>query len=268
MGRMNILSSQYLMGKIMRTTLLVTKCKITLEQQVSITRTVSINEGRTARLKCYTLNVPNVTVSWIRHSDVNILSLNKLVYTQDPRISVHVTEDNTEWELSISSVSRSDHGQYECQVNTNPLSQLMTTLSVTESFTLIQGDQELYMAEKSFLNLTCIIQSVETPQGVFWRHNNHLLSSDDRGFVTVSDLIRLDNITFSISLSVWLTSTDQSGFYQCIPTNTDQAAVVVHVLDGDMLRAMYSNSDARVQNFYFPLLLCITTLLIQISTIN
>ena len=62
MGRMNILSSQYLMGKIMRTTLLVTKCKIISEQQVSITRTVSINEGRTARLKCYTLNVPNVTV--------------------------------------------------------------------------------------------------------------------------------------------------------------------------------------------------------------
>ena len=57
MGRMNILSSQYLMGKIMRTTLLVMKCKIISEQQVSITRTVSINEGRTARLKCYTPHI-------------------------------------------------------------------------------------------------------------------------------------------------------------------------------------------------------------------
>ena len=35
---------------------------------------------------------------------------------------------------------------------------------LSESFTRIQGDQELFMAEKSFLNLTCIIQSVETPQ--------------------------------------------------------------------------------------------------------
>jgi len=234
------------------------------DQQVSITKYVDINEGRTARLKCYTLNVPNVTVSWIRHSDLNILSLNKLVYTKDTRISIHVTPDNIEWELSISSVSTSDTGLYECQVNTNPLSQLMTKLSVTKSFTRIQGDQELFMAEKSFLNLTCIIQSVETPQGVYWRHDNQLLSSDDRGLVTVSSLTRQNNITFSISLSVWLTSTDQSGHYQCVPTNTEQAAVLVHVLDGDMLRAMYSNSNSRVQNIFSPILLCIKIILIKV----
>jgi len=32
------------------------------DQQVSISKFVNINEGRTARLKCFTLNVPNVTV--------------------------------------------------------------------------------------------------------------------------------------------------------------------------------------------------------------
>merc|ERR1719245_2706433 len=78
------------------------------DQRVSISKLVNINEGRTARLKCFTLNVPNVTVSWIRHSDVNILSLNKLVYTKDSRISVHVTPDNVEWELSIGSVGAED----------------------------------------------------------------------------------------------------------------------------------------------------------------
>ena len=116
-------------------------------------------------------------VSWIRHSDVNILSLNKLVYTkvsgwvggqlcsavegyqrskhsrnasldsssfhlgkcnkiscfQDSRISVHVTPDSVEWELSISGVVAGDGGLYQCQVNTNPLSQMMTRLSVTSN---------------------------------------------------------------------------------------------------------------------------------------
>ena len=42
----------------------------------------------------------------------------------------------------------------------------------SESFTEIEGDQELFMAEKSFLNLTCLIHSVETPEGVFWRHTD------------------------------------------------------------------------------------------------
>ena len=39
--------------------------KIFSDQQVSISKFVNINEGRTARLKCFTLNVPNVTVRLI-----------------------------------------------------------------------------------------------------------------------------------------------------------------------------------------------------------
>ena len=86
-----------------------------------------------------------------------------------------------------------------------------TVISTLESFTTIQGDQEVFMAEKSFLNLTCIIHSVETPHGVYWRHNNQLLTSQADGLLTVSPLARRSNTTFSISLSVWLTSTRQSG---------------------------------------------------------
>ena len=52
-----------------------------------------------------------------------------------------------------------------------------------------------------------------TVQGVYWRHENQLLSSS--GLVTVSPLSRRTNTTFAISLSVWLTSTQQSGEYHC-----------------------------------------------------
>jgi len=37
------------------------------DQQVSISELVNMNEGRTARLKCFTLNVPNVTVTFYRY---------------------------------------------------------------------------------------------------------------------------------------------------------------------------------------------------------
>ena len=39
---------------------------------MSITKYVDINEGRTARLKCYTLNVPNVTVSTTKDNNLNM----------------------------------------------------------------------------------------------------------------------------------------------------------------------------------------------------
>ena len=46
-------------------------------------------------------------------------------------MSVMVTPDMDEWELQIQDVGKEDEGKYECQVNTNPLSQLLAKLSVT-----------------------------------------------------------------------------------------------------------------------------------------
>ena len=162
------------------------------------------------------------------------------------------------------------------------------------------------MAEESFLNLTCIIHSVDTPQGVYWRHNNQLLSSQSDGLLTVSPLSRRSNTTFSISLSVWLTSPRQSGeawpsqttishsgglqatisvfpptpnrprFLSMFSTvNTiQQRAVGVHqltcwivfkILAGDMLRAMYSNSNSRDLNILQPLCLYLCCYILQIA---
>lgn len=233
-------------------------------QHVSISKYVNVSLGRTARLKCFTYNVPNVSVSWIRHNDVNILSLNQLLYTKDTRVSVMVTPDMDEWELQIRDVKKEDEGQYECQVNTNPLSQLLASLSVTKSYAEIPGDQELFMAEKSFLNLTCLIHSVETPEGVFWRHKEKLLSTSASESITVSPFIRTSASTFSTSLSVWLTSPDQSGHYHCIPTNTEKATVMLHVLDGDMLRAMYSNCSRSLHQSFPSLLSSFTIHLLQV----
>jgi len=220
------------------------------EPSVAVSSFVNVSLGRTARLRCETFNVPNVSVSWIRHRegfDLNLLTVNDLVYTQDSRVSIHVSTDQTEWELEIREIREDDGGEYQCQVNTNPLSQLVATLSVIKSFTEITGDQELFMAENSFLNLSCIVHSPERPVGLFWRHEEKLLSTSSDGVsVVVSPVGRRDaTSSFLSSLRLWLGSQEQSGRYHCIPTNTPQASVLVHVLDGETLRAMYSNCGSR-----------------------
>ena len=59
----------------------------------------------------------------------------------------------------------------------------------SESFTEIAGDQELFMAEKSFLNLTCLIHSVETPEGVFWRHKDKVGTGSSGSLVKQMELM-------------------------------------------------------------------------------
>ena len=81
----------------------------------------------------------------------NIKDLTLYTLLQDTRISIHVTPDNIEWELSISSVSTSDTGLYECQVNTNPLSQLMTKLSVTS-----KNIYKTKKIERFIIKLSCL----------------------------------------------------------------------------------------------------------------
>jgi len=220
--------------------LIVTTPAMSGEQSVAVSSFVNVSLGRTAHLRCETFNVPNVSVSWIRHrdgSDLNLLTVNDLVYTQDSRVSIHVSVDQTEWELEIREVREGDGGEYQCQVNTNPLSQLVATLSVIKSFTEIPGDQELFMAENSFLNLSCIVHSPERPVGLFWRHEEKLLSTSSDGVsVVVSPVGRAAPSSFTSSLRLWLGSQDQSGRYHCIPTNTPQASVLVHVLDGEFTK--------------------------------
>jgi hypothetical protein len=105
-----------------------------------------------------------------------------------------VSEDLSrgEWELRITEIRHSDAGNYECQINTNPLLSHTITLSVvgmfslhwtislllfvSEPYTEILGDSPedsntLYIDIRSVLNLTCVVYSPEVPAAIFWKHN-------------------------------------------------------------------------------------------------
>ena len=80
---------------------------------------VEVPAGSTGILECGVSN-PGVEdlVSWLRSSDLSVLTVGSLVFSSDPRVGV-VTGQNT-WSLSISRVGVEDQGEYGCQVNTRP----------------------------------------------------------------------------------------------------------------------------------------------------
>ena len=59
-------------------------------------------------------------MSWIRHRDLNLLTVGQVAYTHDARFSAVVAPASDNWSLSISAVQTRDEGVYECQIGTTP----------------------------------------------------------------------------------------------------------------------------------------------------
>lgn len=63
-------------------------------------KNVSVLVGSSAFLDCSVINLGKNVVSWMRHSDINVLSVGKLKYTQDFRISS--LQNNSTWTLKVN----------------------------------------------------------------------------------------------------------------------------------------------------------------------
>jgi len=208
---------------------------------------VSVSVGRTAHLKCKTVNLIKKSVSWLRHKDVNLLSVGTYLYTKDPRMMVSEDLSRGEWELRITDIRHSDAGNYECQINTNPLLSHTISLSVVEPYTEILGDSPedsntLYIDIRSVLNLTCVVYSPEVPAAIFWKHNGKLLDIGGDGEGTIQTVAGNNGAPTRSYLSLALTDTEQSGTYQCSPSNTGSDQVVVHIVQDKELPVEQSES--------------------------
>ena len=75
-----------------------------------------------------------IKVSWLRCSDVVVLTVGSLVFSSDPRMGVvHLPrpwQEMSVWALRISQVAERDQGVYQCQVNTEPKISLPVNLAV------------------------------------------------------------------------------------------------------------------------------------------
>ena len=116
-----------------------------LPQFLSVHQLVEVEEGSTAELECRLINLGSehtvssetvcvlyislFQVSWLRCSDMSVLTVGGLVFSSEPRLGVAI--DGSTVTLHIQEVTSSDSGDYQCQVNTDPKHSLDVTLLVT-----------------------------------------------------------------------------------------------------------------------------------------
>lgn len=61
----------------------------------------------------------SLQVMWLRSSDLQILTVGDITFTQDSRFHIDHTDDDS-WGLIIKNADHKDAGRYECQINTDP----------------------------------------------------------------------------------------------------------------------------------------------------
>ena len=73
-------------------------------------------------------------VSWIRKSDLHVLTSDVITFTGDQRFSAHHASDSDVWALQIKYTQLRDEGEYQCQVNTEPKISFSVFLTVKGTF--------------------------------------------------------------------------------------------------------------------------------------
>lgn len=223
--------------------------------------------GQTAFLNCRVRNIGGKTVSWVRHADINLLTVGKYTYSSDERFFPLHNEETGDWTLQIKYAVPKDSGAYECQVSTTPPIGLVIYLSVVEPRTTIIGGPDIYINTGSTVNLTCVIlQSPLPPQQIQWTHNNKKINYDSpRGGVSV---ITEKGDTTTSYLLLQRAKASDSGKYCCIPSNTNTYSVNVHILNGQNPAAMQHTSDEGSTETITQFAKNFTMLLVLYSLLN
>ncbi|XP_064092596.1 zwei Ig domain protein zig-8-like [Macrobrachium nipponense] len=203
---------------------------------------VSTVLGGTASLRCRVLDRGNKTVSWIRHRDLHLLTVDQYTYTSDQRFQPMYEPSTGDWVLLVVSVQSRDRGVYECQIGTTPPISHFVTLHIMEPRTEILGD-DLHINLGSTINLTCLVlYHARSPHMLVWLHEGKEVHYNSaRGGVTV--FTEAGEVTRSALLIQKATLAD-AGNYTCKPSGADPATTRVHVLHGEHPAAMQGSAGS------------------------
>lgn len=109
----------------------------------SVSRNATVRQGDPAFLSCKVENLGTYTVSWIRLSDLHILTVDRYTYTADQRFQSLYSNETDEWSLHIKWTERKDTGIYECQVSTLPVKSLALYLIVLDESELVRRQDDI-----------------------------------------------------------------------------------------------------------------------------
>lgn len=224
--------------------------------------------GQTAYLTCRVFDRTNSTVSWIRHSDLHILTVGRYTYTADNRYQSIYNPTTDEWILQIKYLQSRDSGMYECQVSTQPVRSFFVRLNILDespsklyeepsypqlneqkvAAAEIMGGSEVHVEKGSTLNLTCVVRNArEKPHYLLWYHKNETIDyTSPRGGISV---VNSENSSPEITstLLLYQVGENDSGPYSCRPSNTEVAVTMVYVIRDEHQQNLKSISNSGSQ---------------------
>lgn len=199
--------------------------------------------GAHAYLPCKVKQLSNKSqVSWIRHRDAHILTVDRYTFIADERFQSFLVEASDTWNLQIKYVQARDAGEYECQVNAEPKLSHVVNLYVVVPKVEILGETDIFVKEFSQVNIKCVVtMSLESPGYIFWYHNERRVLEND----VARKAIKTESIGPDTTVSTFVifsAKKEDTGNYTCHPTNLGSAHVVLHVLNGEHPAAMRKNT--------------------------
>lgn len=211
-------------------------------------RNMSAVTGQSVHLPCGVRNLGDRYVSWLRGSDLQVLSSGWNKFTGDNRIRIIPADQSHAWTLAITNVTTKDSGPYFCQVNTEPKLTLTFNLKVEDSTAAIPGNHERGVQAGSELKLQCrilkIVQPHETPPSAMrWLHNGDALpTNDDR--ITLSSAWNPKEITLVSTLAISPVNLEDTGLYTCQSGFNSEANVTVIVISGEQRAAIQEENSS------------------------
>ncbi|XP_055536494.1 zwei Ig domain protein zig-8-like [Wyeomyia smithii] len=109
----------------------------------SASKNATVRQGDPVFLTCKVENLGSYTVSWIRHNDLHILTVDRYTYTADQRFQALHNNETDDWILNIKWTERKDTGIYECQLSTLPVKSLQLYLIVLDEFELVRRQDDI-----------------------------------------------------------------------------------------------------------------------------
>ncbi|CAB4063552.1 E3.5.1.52 [Lepeophtheirus salmonis] len=202
---------------------------------------ISVPLGQNALLSCKIQDRLNYTLSWLRTSDLHILTVESYTFTSDERFRGIYQPGIREYLLQIKHVRKEDRGWYECQMSSKPILRLQLFLDVIndESAGQNKNSKEVHVTKKQFLDS-------ETDSRV-WTE----IISDKPDISFKNGFL----VSYGSSYKLLLTKRGNArksdeGTYTCCPSDGVEAKIRIFVLEGYQTKEeLLGNRYAFVHKF-------------------
>ena len=187
-----------------------------------------------------------------------------------------------DWTLIINSTTKSDHGKYECSINTLPKLSLIIDLAVKEPFladsphskhqtvppkAVISGPPILHVSEGSTAGLECLVSPIHIPPtSLYWRKEGKVLSARNRPGISL-EVEKVPGVS-TTRLLISKVSQKDSGLYSCVSDTASPATVWLVVSPGSSVSALTSLTRSSVTKLASIHKAKVTVILILLAMIH